>query len=1311
MRLQKLYLKVSLLLTFVAFVSCGSNFVTLDEHKVSVDSSIVGGRIKVSANMFAVGSNVDVQVIPDVGYTVVENSLNYTMGKRTVPIRKGYFTMPAGDVFLSAQFTKMYETQIETEEIIYFQGDMIYEPTIKSNSDSYSLEWHSEDISIVDLGEVAGRPLARNFLGLTLGGSFGRKSGSTKVVLTSSEGAQTSITVVSLPRYFTINSEGVITAVSSDYKGGELFIPSCIDGMEVRGIGNSVFSNKNITSVVLPPTLKSIGDYSFRGNNIETLTLPASLETIGTGAFLESGLVEVNLAATMPSQSYIADDAFGSSLISIVVETEGLASYRRALVWEKYVTKLTSKDAYRMTISQLEFGSITLTVGGIEVASALPGEEVLVSVRSDETHQYSENTLRYMGMSSGRVSLITFDDIRGFIFKMPAETILIMADFETRDFNVNVDYLGPSTDGTTGSVAPPADQIEKWGVVSVTRDGDSLTNFKMVAAPNTGYVIKSVIVNYKDGDKVLFEVPTERVGELVYRFSILEDQLVADGTISVDVVWDAVKISLLFSTKAGITKVAHAYGRPLPALPISVSELNSHAKGMMYMGFFDAYEGGNCYYSSDGQIINPDEPFAPAYFGTEMTFYAQYEPVSVLMTVRNGQPMGITSEEYISAAREFAQGTVTTAETKFDSPYARVSLPQIPDNLVTAFKNYQFAGYFKDPSDIKTQTHDRYGQPISGRVSDEIDNFEVIGLWEQKRISVKVDFGFDVKNLPSTNEAYFTSKSNGIAGTCMAGVMPPVVDWPVPYRPTFRCVGLYDVKNTVSSQNKLGNKYYDVKYSTNGPADGTGEIVIGKDGFPTGASLVPCENMKVKCSTDDNVLTLYPAWNFEGIILEDNLTATSRLRELKAGVHTYGIFKDITIDQVDNRSAISLVPEKANENDKTAAELIGGTATTVLRLFIEKGATLTAKAGKSYGSLSGRAGIHVPVGTRLEIYGGGTLVAEGGYTDPAHMYRFGYNWFDYDDYIVKDAKYVGADVYGPTHNDRYDGNVSIYEAWLRATKLLDNDGKLGSYLKPTDSSYVFVRDATRRDPEKGDIYVKTQLTSTGDVVFEAIAEGEFDRPENQPVKLYQRSANRFKNEGTYTEDPTDEKNNWGGTKTSEDEKVSVTIGPDYAGVKDGDVPEITYEDLCLLWLPEDGFILGKTHDGSYSGDDGKNNGKNDHTSRHGGDDKFIDFPNGREGKEVPAKLRTLGAWGTPGSGAAIGSHGGLGGLSGAAGHDGYPAGEILIADAVSLELTVHEGLPIHGGMGGGGNNIIREDDREGTPGGGGGGGGGVGAPI
>ena len=73
------------------------------------------------------------------------------------------------------------------------------------------------------------------------------------------------------------------------YKGNEeqVIIPDAINGKPVRAIGKRAFANKNITSVVLPYSLKRIGEEAFYQCKLKSLELPETIEKIEENAFGE----------------------------------------------------------------------------------------------------------------------------------------------------------------------------------------------------------------------------------------------------------------------------------------------------------------------------------------------------------------------------------------------------------------------------------------------------------------------------------------------------------------------------------------------------------------------------------------------------------------------------------------------------------------------------------------------------------------------------------------------------------------------------------------------------------------------------------------------------------------------------------------------------------------------------------------------------------------------------------------------------------------------------------------------------------------
>ncbi len=70
-------------------------------------------------------------------------------------------------------------------------------------------------------------------------------------------------------------------------------IPSQIDGVEVKGIGNSVFSRRDLTSVTIPNTITTIGENTFSNNKLVSINIPNSVTKISHSAFAYNELKSV----------------------------------------------------------------------------------------------------------------------------------------------------------------------------------------------------------------------------------------------------------------------------------------------------------------------------------------------------------------------------------------------------------------------------------------------------------------------------------------------------------------------------------------------------------------------------------------------------------------------------------------------------------------------------------------------------------------------------------------------------------------------------------------------------------------------------------------------------------------------------------------------------------------------------------------------------------------------------------------------------------------------------------------------------------
>lgn len=134
---------------------------------------------------------------------------------------------------------------------------------------------------------------------------------------------------------------GEATITGYNGTGGNITIPSTLEGYPVTTIGISAFMNKtSLTGVVIPDSVKKIDDEAFRGcTNLASVTLPGTLTTVEMKTFYDcESLTSIVLPESIKT---IEAYAFGSTGITSLAFPKNLTSFQSTHLFTDYLTSFT----------------------------------------------------------------------------------------------------------------------------------------------------------------------------------------------------------------------------------------------------------------------------------------------------------------------------------------------------------------------------------------------------------------------------------------------------------------------------------------------------------------------------------------------------------------------------------------------------------------------------------------------------------------------------------------------------------------------------------------------------------------------------------------------------------------------------------------------------------------------------------------------------------------------------------------------------------------------------------------------------------
>ena len=125
--------------------------------------------------------------------------------------------------------------------------------------------------------------------------------------------------VVQAQFLYTTNN-GTITITGYNGPGGDVTIPSTINGLPVTSIGGFVFWQSSLSGITIPDSVTSIWGWAFYScNNLTRVTIPSSITYIGTSAFSScASLTAITVDALNSAYSSVDGVLFNHSQTTLI---------------------------------------------------------------------------------------------------------------------------------------------------------------------------------------------------------------------------------------------------------------------------------------------------------------------------------------------------------------------------------------------------------------------------------------------------------------------------------------------------------------------------------------------------------------------------------------------------------------------------------------------------------------------------------------------------------------------------------------------------------------------------------------------------------------------------------------------------------------------------------------------------------------------------------------------------------------------------------------------------------------------------------
>ncbi len=267
--------------------------------------------------------------------------------------------------------------------------------------------------------------------------------------------------------------DGAITGYTG--AGGDITIPSEIDGEAVTAIGAYAFNSKHsLTSVVIPDSVTSIGNNAFSHcSNLSDVALPNSITSMGTGVFYSCiGLVDINI----PDQ-----------LTDIPVNTFALCYDLQDIIIPDNIESIGEDSFFACTSLKglkLPAGITSIGNNAFKGCSSLKNVVVPASVTSIGNNafsgeSYSLNSINcaiFLGAAPAMgTDVFAFNSAQFKIYYPSDETGYTNPwhDYPTESYIAASSYeVTYAANGATGDIPPAATGLELGDTVVVEGQGD-----------------------------------------------------------------------------------------------------------------------------------------------------------------------------------------------------------------------------------------------------------------------------------------------------------------------------------------------------------------------------------------------------------------------------------------------------------------------------------------------------------------------------------------------------------------------------------------------------------------------------------------------------------------------------------------------------------------------------------------------------------------------------------------------------------------------------------------------------------------------